>query len=60
MTDAEVDRIIADVDTSESGYIGFSEFVVASTKTKNLLCDKQLESVFKRFDEDGTGNISKA
>jgi Ca2+-binding EF-hand superfamily protein len=50
MTEDDIDKIFKAVDTSDSGYIEFTEFVVASAKAQNLLSDQNLKSAFNMFD----------
>lgn len=47
------------VDTSESGYIEYTEFIVASTNEIDLLKQMRLDAAFKMFDTDQSGFISK-
>jgi calcium-dependent protein kinase len=54
----EAEKIMATVDTNNSGYIDYSEFLIASTEKDTLLCKSNLENVFKMFDVDGSGKIS--
>jgi calcium-dependent protein kinase len=56
--DAEVDRIMAQVDTDRSGEIDYSEFVAATLNRNQLLSRERLEAAFKVFDIDGNGTIS--
>jgi calcium-dependent protein kinase len=46
------------VDTDGSGFIDYSEFVVASMNEKQLLTNDKLEAAFRMFDKDGIGSIS--
>ncbi len=46
------------VDIDKSGFIDYSEFVVASMNEKNLLTNEKLKAAFKMFDKDGSGFIS--
>ena len=54
----QVERIMEQVDTNNSGYIDFSEFLVASSKLEELLNNKYLIAAFNAFDRDGDGKIS--
>ena len=54
----EVDKIYAQVDIDNSGLIDYSEFVVASMNSQNLLTNEKLRSAFNMFDKDGSGSIS--
>ncbi|OMJ88586.1 hypothetical protein SteCoe_9450 [Stentor coeruleus] len=56
--DAEVDRIMRQVDTDKSGEIDYSEFVAASMNRTKLLSKERLEAAFKAFDVDGSGTIT--
>ena len=47
----EVDRIMAAVDTNNSGEIDYSEFVTASINRQKLLSKEKLDIVFKMFDK---------
>jgi calcium-dependent protein kinase len=46
------------VDIDRSGYIDYSEFVIASMNEKQLLTNEKLQAAFKMFDKDGSGSIS--
>jgi calcium-dependent protein kinase len=46
------------VDTDKSGFIDYSEFVIAAMNEKQLLTSDKLQSAFKMFDKDGSGSIS--
>ncbi len=48
------------VDTDKSGFIDYSEFVVASMNEKTLLSNEKMASAFKMFDKDNSGSISSA
>ena len=56
--DAEVDRILKEVDLNGSGVIEYSEFVSATLSKIQLLSKERLETAFKAFDLDGSGSIS--
>lgn len=58
MGDEEVERMFRAVDTDNSGFIDYSEFVVAAMNEKNLTTNEKLEAAFKMFDKDGSGSIS--
>ena len=57
LSDEDVDIIFKRVNYSGSGAIEYSEFVVASLYSKNLLDDKLLKAAFDSFDVDGNGQI---
>ena len=46
------------VDTDKSGFIDYSEFVVASMNQSSLTSNERLQAAFKMFDKDGGGSIS--
>ena len=56
--EAEVDKIMREVDTDGSGEIDYSEFVAASMNKTKLLSKERLEAAFKAFDQDGSGTIT--
>lgn len=56
--EAQVDQIMAQVDTDRNGTIDYSEFVVATIEKNKLLNRSTLEAAFNAFDKDGNGSIS--
>lgn len=46
------------VDSDHSGFIDYSEFVVAAISDKALISSEKLQVAFKMFDKDGSGIIS--
>jgi calcium-dependent protein kinase len=46
------------VDTDGSGYIDYSEWVVATINKHKLLSKEKLQAAFALFDKDGSGTIS--
>lgn len=50
--------MFAAVDTDNSGFIDYTEFVVAATKQENLTSQEKLQAAFKMFDKDDSGKIS--
>ena len=54
----DIEKMFDSVDIDKSGFIDYSEFVVAAMNEKNLLTDEKLQSAFKMFDKDGSGFIS--
>jgi len=51
--------MFATIDVSGSGQIEFSEFLLACIPEKVLLTNENMAVVFKIFDDDGSGQISK-
>ena len=58
ISDKEVDFMFDAVDTDQSGYIDYTEFVVASANEKALLSNERLNAAFKMFDKDNSGSIT--
>jgi len=54
----EVKRIFTTLDVNRTGYIDFTEFLLATVNHKKLLSNDRLAQVFKMFDKDGSGTIS--
>jgi calcium-dependent protein kinase len=54
----ETSKIMEQADTDKSGFIDYSEFLVASLNKTTLLSKQNLELAFKTFDRDGSGSIS--
>lgn len=59
LNEDEVDQLFLDVDTDKSGFIDYSEFIVATMSSKKNLSEEKLTAAFKLFDSDGNGTISK-
>jgi calcium-dependent protein kinase len=55
----EVDRIFQTIDVNGTGAIDFTEFCLATVNHKKLLTQERLTQVFKMFDTDGSGTISR-
>ena len=58
MSDDEVEQMFNAVDTDRSGFIDYSEFVVAAMNERQLTTNDKLQAAFKMFDKDGSGIIS--
>jgi calcium-dependent protein kinase len=56
----DISEMFDRIDTDGSGFIDYSEFVVASMNEKQLLTDEKLKAAFRMFDKDGSGLISAA
>lgn len=54
----EVERIFSTLDVNRTGFIDFTEFLLATVNHKKLLSNERLTQVFKMFDKDGSGTIS--
>ena len=55
---AQVDRIVSELDYFGNGKINYSEFLAATISMQSLLTDEKLWSLFKTFDTDDTDFIS--
>jgi calcium-dependent protein kinase len=58
MSDKEVEDMFRAVDTDNSGFIDYTEFVVAATNQQSLTTTDKLRAAFAMFDKDGQGTIS--
>ena len=47
----DIEKMFDSVDTDKSGFIDYSEFVVAAMSEKTLLTNEKLQSAFKMFDK---------
>lgn len=47
----EVDELMRNIDTNNSGSIDYSEFVIATMNKNALLSKQRLEAAFKMFDK---------
>jgi calcium-dependent protein kinase len=59
LTDKELNAIFSAVNTSKTGAINYSEFLVACADKDSLLNNERLTAAFKMFDKDGDGMITK-
>jgi calcium-dependent protein kinase len=53
-----VDKIMIEVDTNNSGYIDYNEFLKAAIDVKSFASPEYLQSAFNLFDKDRSGKIS--
>mmetsp|Transcript_21987 Transcript_21987/g.24418 ORF Transcript_21987/g.24418 Transcript_21987/m.24418 type:complete len:120 (+) Transcript_21987:235-594(+) len=58
LNEDEIDQLFMDVDTDRSGFIDYSEFIVATMSSKKNMSEEKLTAAFKLFDTDGNGTIS--
>jgi calcium-dependent protein kinase len=58
MSDEEIECMFRSVDSDNSGFIDYSEFVVAAMNDKQLTSNDKLQAAFNMFDKDGSGVIS--
>jgi len=59
-SELEILKIVDEVDINHSGYIDFTEFIVAAMNREKLLSQKKLEQAFHLFDQDNDGYITRA
>ena len=57
--EATIDRIISECDIVGNGKIMYTEFLAATLSFNDELSDEMLLRLFKRFDVDDTGKISR-
>jgi calcium-dependent protein kinase len=55
---AEVERVMGQIDIDQNGYIDYTEFLRASVDVNKLVSKSRLENAFLMFDTDGSGKIS--
>ena len=60
MSAEDVEKMFMSADTDHSGFIDYTEFVVATMNEKQLMTNEKLAAAFKMFDKDGSGTISPA
>lgn len=58
MDETELMDMFDKIDVDRSGFIDYSEFVVASMNETEILSDEKLLAAFKAIDKDGNGTIS--
>jgi calcium-dependent protein kinase len=50
--------MMTEADTDNSGYIDYTEFIIATMNKKRMLSKKNLGLAFAAFDNDCSGSIS--
>lgn len=55
----EIDKIISEIDYKGNKQINYSEFIAATLTTKKILNDSRLKVLFREFDVDNSGFITK-
>ena len=58
ISDDEVNQMFDAVDTDQSGYIDYTEFIVAAINEKKLTSHDKLKAAFRMFDRDNSGMIT--
>lgn len=54
----KVDEMMKNLDIDRSGYIDYSEFIVALMDKKKMLSKENLKQAFDLFDKDGNGTLT--
>ena len=54
----EAEKIFKKVDIDGSGFIDYSEWIVATIDLRKLLTAEKLQDAFNLFDKDGGGSIT--
>ena len=58
MSEAEIDQLIARVDSNKNKGIDYTEFVAAAIDKQKMLSEERILKCFKFFDSDNSGRIS--
>ena len=58
VSDLELNKILQNVDSDQTGQITFSEFLVATLNPDYIFTEARLKLVFQIFDNDGGGSLS--
>ena len=56
---SDVQRIISELDTNNSGSIDFSEYLIGVMERETILSKQSVSNAFKMFDKDDDGEITK-
>lgn len=54
----QLDKLFMSVDIDNSGFIDYSEFIMACMNEKKNISEEKLVAAFKIFDKDDSGTIS--
>ena len=60
MSPEEIQQIMDNLDVDKDRKIHYHEFLAASLNVSEHLTKKRLDSLFKQFDNDGSGLITEA
>jgi calcium-dependent protein kinase len=58
LDEEQLEKLFGSVDIDGSGYIDYSEFIMATMNEKKNISEEKLVSAFKIFDKDDSGTIS--
>jgi calcium-dependent protein kinase len=58
LSDDETDKLFERINTSETGYIDYTEFVIAAMQKSKILDADKLKAAFSKFDRGDKGYIS--
>ncbi|CAD8087698.1 unnamed protein product [Paramecium primaurelia] len=57
--ETKINKIVTEIDVNQSGYIDYTEFIMACLKYEKLLTIDKIKQTFRIFDLDGDKYISK-
>ena len=55
----EIQRIITEIDYRGNREINYTEFLAATVSVQKFLTDKDMKALFRQFDVDSTGKLSR-
>jgi calcium-dependent protein kinase len=58
LDEEQLEKLFSSVDIDGSGFIDYSEFIMATMNEKKNISEEKLVSAFKIFDKDDSGTIS--
>jgi len=58
ITEADLNRIIEDVDQDMNGFIEYEEFLRVTVNKRSIISQNNLKLAFDKFDENGDGKLS--
>jgi Ca2+-binding EF-hand superfamily protein len=59
LSDKETDKLFQRINTSETGFIDYTEFVIAAMQKSKILDEEKLRAAFSSFDRGDKGYISE-
>ena len=60
ISDAEVDRLLTQLDSNRTGVVNYSEFITGVAERTHFLAKERLNALFASLDTDGSGDITAA
>lgn len=58
LKDLDIENAMNIMDTNNSGFVDYTEFIAACLQSYNYLQEHHLQTAFAFFDKDGSGTIS--